>query len=126
MSQIKKAIIFGAVIAFFIMGLLTMQRSMPSHKEERIYKMIQPYSPYTLEKYAGGLAIVFKETGEKEKPSAQEVYHRIEELERTWGKNKLRIKGHDLHILGDNNQTIVKIFIESEEEQTWLQQYFGI
>jgi hypothetical protein len=123
---IKKGLIFGVLFAFLILGVLSMQRAMPEAKEARIYKEIKIYSPYTLEKRMGGLTIVDKRTGIKEKPSAAEVMHRLDELDKEWGKEHLKIEQNDLVILGDNNQTLVRIYIETQEERAFLNNFFGI
>lgn len=124
--SVKRGLIFGFLFAFLVVGFSTMQRSMPAAKERRIYDAIKPYIPYTLEKKVGGLAIVDNRTGDKEKPSAAEVMLRLDELEGKWGKTHLQIIGNDVHILGDNNQSIVKIFIETPEEHAFLKEFFGI
>lgn len=123
---IKKGLIFGVLFAFLILGVLSMQRAMPEAKEARIYKEIKIYSPYTLEKRMGGLTIVDKRTGIKEKPNAAEVMHRLDELDKEWGKEHLKIEQNDLVILGDNNQTLVRIYIETQEERAFLNNFFGI
>lgn len=122
----KKGILFGVVFAFLVMGILSMQRATPDHKNERMYKAVKVYSPYTLEKRIGGLTIVDKRDGRKEKPSAAEVLWRLDELDAAWGKEHLKVEGSDLIILGDNNQSITKIFIETKEERDFLQQFYGI
>jgi hypothetical protein len=122
----KKGLLFGFLFAFLVMGFVAMQRAMPEAKEERIYKAIKVYSPYKLEKRIGGLTIINKQTGIKEKPSAADVLHRVDELEKEWGKTHLRVQDSDLIVLGDNNQTIVKIFIETKKEREFLKRFYGI
>ncbi|MGB5966327.1 MAG: hypothetical protein WBG65_12480 [Sulfurimonadaceae bacterium] len=123
---VKKGLIFGLMFAFLVMGILAMQRAVPDTKNERMYKEIKVYSPYMLEKRMGGLTIVDKRDGTKEKPSAAEVLHRLDELDKEWGKDHLKIEKNDVVILGDNNQTIVKIFIETQEERAFLHNFFGL
>jgi hypothetical protein len=122
----KRGILFGFLFAFLVMGFVAMQRAMPEAKEDRIYKAIKVYSPYKLEKRIGGLTIINKQTGIKEKPSAADVLHRVDELEKEWGKTHLRVQDSDLIVLGDNNQTIVKIFIETKKEREFLKRFYGI
>ncbi|MBU1657599.1 hypothetical protein KKG72_00925 [bacterium] len=124
--NVKKGLIFGLLFAFLVMGILSMQRAVPEDKEKRIYQAIKVYSPYKLEKRMGGLSIVDNQTGEKEKPSAAEVLFRLDELDQAWGKSHLRVENNEVLILGDNNQTIVKIFIETPKEREFLKSFFGI
>ena len=124
--SIKKGLIYGVVFAFLVMGFIAMQRATPENKSERIYKEIKIYSPYMLEKRIGGLTIIDKRTGTKEKPNAAEVLHRMDELDKEWGKKHLKIEQNDLIILGENNQTIVKIFIETQEERAFLHNFYGL
>ena len=124
--SVKKGLFLGFLFAFLVLGFISMQRAMPEHKEDRIYKAIKVYSPYKLEKRIGGLTIINIQSGEKEKPSAADIYHRLDELDKAWGKSHLSVVNNDILILGDNNQTIVKIFIETEKERKFIQNFFGI
>mgnify|MGYP000005627309 CR=1 FL=1 len=122
----KKWLIFGVVFAAIIMGVLSMKRAMPDAKNERMYNEIKVYSPYMFEKRIGGLTIVDKRDGRKEKPSAAEVNLRMDELNKEWGATHLKVENSDLLIVGDNNQTIVKIFIETKEERAYLHNFYGL
>ncbi len=126
MKNAKKWLIFGVAFAAIIMGILSMNRAMPADKNERIFNEINVYSPYVFEKRLGGLTIVDKRDGRKEKPSAAEVHLRMDELNKEWGATHLRVENSDLIILGDNNQTIVKIFIETQEERAYLHNFYGL
>ncbi len=122
----RKLIVFGVFTVAILMGVLSMQRAMPDKKEARIYKEIQLYSPYKMEKRMGGLEILDKRDGRKEKPSNAEVFHRMDELEKEWGNKHLRIEGSNLYVIGENNQTITQIFIETPKEKEFLQTFYGI
>jgi len=124
--SIKKALIFGFFTAFLILGVLSMQRAMPAAKEERIYKAIKAYTPYVMEKRIGGLTIIDSRTGKKEKPSSQEVFLRMDELEKEWGKEHLRIEGNDLLIIDENNKTVAKIFFQTQKEREFVNRFYGI
>ncbi len=124
--NIKKGLLFGVIFAAIVLGFLAMQRATPEHKNERMYKAIKVYSPYTIEKRIGGLTIVDKRDGSKEKPSAAEVLHRLDELDREWGETHLRVENSDLIVTGDNNQTVVKIFIETQDERAFLHNFYGL
>ena len=122
----KQGMFIGVLFAFLIMGFVSMQRSMPNAKEGRIYKAIKVYSPYQLEKRMGGLTIVDSRDGRKEKPSASEVLFRLDELDKEWGGKHLKVVDTDVIVMGENNQSIVKIFIETPEERDWLKTFYGI
>ena len=124
--NVKQGLAAGAIFAFFVMGYISMKQAMPEAKEDRIYKAIKIYSPYKLEKRIGGLTIVNIQTGIKEKPQSADVLLRYDELDKQWGKIHLRVVNNDVIIVGDNNQTIVKIFIETEKERDFLKRFYGI
>ncbi|MDD3854567.1 MAG: hypothetical protein A3J96_07315 [Sulfurimonas sp. RIFOXYC2_FULL_36_7] len=124
--DVKKALIFGVIAASVVLGTLSMKRAMPDAKEDRIYEAIKVYSPYVLEKRVGGLEIIDKRNGQKEKPSAAEVFHRQDELDKKWGKEYLKVENNELIVMGENNQTITRIFIENESERKFLKRFFGI
>jgi len=125
MSLVKKVFVFSLFTAFLVMGFVSMKRAMPENKEERIYKAIKAYSPYYLEKRIGGLLIMNKKDDTKEKISAAEVLHRIDELDKKWAENHLSIEGSDVIVRKDDNTT-VKIFIETPKERAFLKSFFGI
>ena len=121
-----KGLMIGAVFAFFVMGFIAMKQAMPEHKEERIYQAIKIYSPYKLEKRMGGLTILNVQTGVKEKPESADVLHRYDELDKQWGKKHLRVENNDVVVMGENNQSVVKIFIETTKEREFLKRFYGI
>ncbi len=122
----KKGLFIGFLFAFLVMGYVSMQRAMPETKENRIYKAIRVYSPFKVEKRLGGLTIVDSRSGEKEKPSAGEFYHRLDEVEKEWGKSHLLIDTNDVVVIGDNNQSVVKIYLETEAERKFVKTFYGI
>lgn len=124
--NVKKALGLGSVFAFFIMGVIAIKQASPAHKEERIYKAISVYSPYKLEKRIGGLSIVDSRTGNKEEPSSADVMLRFDEVNEIWGKSHLKVQDGDVIVLGDNNQTVTKIFIENKKERSFLKTFYGI
>lgn len=124
--NMKKALIFGFFTAFLILGMLSMKRAMPEAKEDRIYTAIKVYSPYIVEKKVGGLTIIDKRNGEKESPSSQEFFHRVDELDKAWAKEHLKVENNEVLILGENNQTVARIFIETEKEREFVKKFYGI
>lgn len=126
MSLVKKVFIFALLVAFLVMGIVSMKRAMPEDKEERIYKAIKIYSPYQLEKRMGGLTILDSRDEEfKEKPSAAELLHRLDELDKEWAKEHLSIENNTLLITRENNST-VEVSIETPKERAFLKSFFGI
>ncbi len=125
-SLVKRVFIFGLLAGFLIMGIIAMDRAMPQNKEDRIYKAIKVYSPYSLEKRVGGLTILdSRDPEKKEKPSAAEVFLRLDELDKIWAKNHLSVENNDVIIRKDDNTT-VKIFIETPQERAFIKSFFGI
>ena len=124
--NVKKGLLAGIIFAAIVMGVLSMQRALPDQKNERMYKEITKYSPYYMEKTIGGLSIIDKRDGRKEKPSAADVMHRMDEVQKEWGREHLKVENSDLIILGENNQTLVKVFIQTEDERKFLQEFYGI
>jgi len=122
----KKGFFLGLLFAFFALGFIAIQKATPAAKADRIYKEIKVYSPYKFEKRMGGLTIVNTKTGEKEKPNAADALYRMDDLDQQWGKKHLKVVGNDVVVLGDNNQTVTKIFIETKKEREWLKKFFGI
>ena len=125
-SLVKRVLIFGLLAGFLIMGIIAMDRAMPEAKEERIYKAIKEHSPYYLEKRIGGLTILKKNDEDfKEKINAAEVLHRLDELDKKWAKTHLSVNNNDIVILQDDNST-VKIFMETPKERAFVKSFFGI
>ena len=125
MSLTKKVFFICLFLAFLIMGITTMQRALPETREQRIYNAIEAHSPYKLNKRLGGLTIVNTKTQEKEKPSAAEVLHRKDELDKKWAKTHLSIINNDV-VIKKNDNTTVKIFIQTQKEREFIKSFFGI
>lgn len=124
--NVKKGLFLGMLFAFFVLGFIAIQKATPDSKPHRIYKEIKIYSPYKFEKTIGGLAIVDMRTGTKEKPDAADVLYRMDELDQKWGNKHLKIVENDVVVLGDHNQTVSKIYIQTQKERDWLKKFFGI
>ncbi len=125
MSVTKRIFIFSLMFAFLAMGVISMQRAMPEGKEKRIYEAIESHSPFKLEKRVGGLSIISTKDDFKEKPSAAEVLHRKDELDKKWAKTHLSIVNNDVVIKKDDNST-VKIYIQNKKEREFIKSFFGI
>lgn len=124
-SLVKKVFIFVLLSGFLIMGIVSMKRAIPQQKEDRIYQAIKIHSPYTFEKRLGGLTIINTMNDTKEKPNASEVLHRIDELDKAWAKTHLSVENNNVIIKKDDNSS-VKIAIETPKEREFIKSFFGI
>ena len=122
----KRAVFIGMAIAFFMLGFLSLQRAMPEHKSERIYKEISVFSPYEFKKAIGGLHIVNTATGEKEKPDAASVMHRMDELQKEWGKKHLKLTKDAVIVYNDKGVEIKKIVFENQQEKEWVKKFYDL
>ena len=122
----KNLLIFAFFAIFMFLGITAMEDSLPSAKNERVYTILQKHMPYTLEKRVGGYSIVSKETGVKEKPPAKDLFLRLEQLEKQWGKDFLKLENSTLIILDKDKKEIEKIDLKSKEETIWVKEYFNL
>jgi hypothetical protein len=99
---------------------------MPEAKDDRIYKAIVVYSPYKFEKAIGGLHIVNTQTGEKEKPDAASVMHRMDELQKRWGHTHLKVTKDAVIILNDKGIEVTKIAFENPLERKWVEKFYNL
>jgi len=123
----KKILFIALSIGFLFFGVSAYLQSKPSPKNERLYKIIKQYSPYYLDKRFGGLQIMSKEDPSfKEKPDNMEVFHRLESLEKRWGKQHISIDNATLFIK-DNNGTVIKtIPLENQGEVHFVHSYYEL
>lgn len=121
----KKNLLLIAFFAIFMfLGIMALKDGMPAPKNERVYSLLQKHMPYTLEKRVGGYSIVSKETGVKEKPPAKDLFLRLEQLEKLWGKDFLKFDNDILIVLDKNKNEISKIELKTKEEKEWVKNYF--
>ena len=126
MGKFSKFLLPALMIGFFLFGLSAFIESKPSHKNSRIYKAVQQYSPYYFEKRFGGLEIRSKtDTEFKEKPSNMKVFEAFEQLERAWGQKHLAVKNGTL-LITDNNGTLHSLPIQNEDERRFIRNYYGV
>jgi len=118
--------IAGLTILFFVLGIQALQDAQPEDKNERIYKSLKAYMPYYLEKRIGGFQIMMKGSIEKETPPIKEVYIRLEQLEKGWGTEHLKIVNNDLIIMDKDKKEIGKITFHLKEEIIWTKKFFNI
>ncbi len=118
--------IIGLTILFFVLGFQALQDAQPQHHNKRIYKELKKYIPYYLEKRVGGFSILSKNDNIKEKPPIDQVFARLDQLEKGWGKDALKIINNDLIVMDNNGTQISKILLQTEEEKQWVKIFFGI
>ena len=122
----QKYLFMALGLGLILMSIIAFQEGKPTSKAP-IYKELKKYSPYYLEKRFGGLQIMSKTDKEfKEKPKNIELFRRLDYLEKSWGKNHLKIVENKLTIL-DNNKTVITIVpIKSKEDSNFLHSFYGI
>jgi len=127
MQKMSKYLLPALFLAFLLLGVNALIESKPSPKNARVYKTVQQFSPYTLEKRFGGLEIVNKEDPEfKEKPNNMTVFKEFERLEKAWGKTHLKLTDDTLLILDNNGTVVHKLPLQSKEETQFVHSYYGI
>lgn len=122
----KKLLLFAFFAMFMFLGIMALKDSMPEPKNERVYTILQKHMPYTLEKRVGGYSIVSNETGVKEKPPAKDLFGRLEQLEKLWGQEFLRLEESFLIILDKNKNEVSRLKLETIEEKAWVESYFEL
>lgn len=120
----KNLLIVAFFIIFMFLGINALKEGMPSEKNERVYTILQKYMPYEVEKRAGGFSIKSKITGIKEKPPAKDIFLRLEQLEKLWGKEFLKLDNNMLIILNENKKEVAKIELRTKDEKNWVVNYF--
>jgi len=122
----RKYLVIALSLGFALIAVNAFLGSKPSEKAP-IYNSIKPYSPYYLDKRFGGLQIMSKLDPQfKEKPDNMEVFHRLEFLEREWGKQHLKIENNQLIILDNNNSILATVPISTKEDRTFIHKFYGI
>ena len=123
----KKYLPIALLIGFILFGLSAFFQSKPSSKNERVYKTVQKYSPYYMDKRFGGLTIMNKEDPEfKEKPNNMTLFKEFERLEKAWGKTHLKLESNTLIILDNNGSEQGTLPLQTKEELDFAQQFYGL
>ena len=127
MSSLKKYLPLALVLGFFVFGLDAFFQSRPDAKNERVYKTVQQYSPYYLDKRFGGLQIMSKEDPDfKEKPTNMTLFNEFSRLEKEWAKTHLKLDNSNLIILDNNSTQISSLPLHTIEELDFVHNYYGI
>lgn len=124
-KRVSNLLLAGFFIGFFFIGYIAFNDSMPEDKNKRVYELIKPHLPYTVDPSMSGFSIKYKITGEKESPPASEVLKRVDELDKQWGIDHLRLTGQKLEILDKNKKVIAIIVLQSAEEMAWVKKFYN-
>lgn len=127
MKFMKKILPIIVIFAFLLFGLDTFLQSRPDQKNERVYKTIQTYSPYYLDKRFGGLQILSKENADfKEKPTNASLFREFSRLEKEWGKQHLKVENNTLIIFDNTQSQQFSLPLQSKDEREFILNYYGL
>jgi hypothetical protein len=122
----KNYLFIALSIGLSLLAFMAFQQAKPLPKAP-IYKEVQKYSPYYIDKRFGGLQIMSKEDTEfKEKPTNMEFFHRLEFLEKNWGKKHLTIDENRVIVKDNNGSQIATIDILHSEDRNFIHTFYGI
>ena len=122
----KKLLLFAFFAMFMFLGIMALKEGMPTPKNERVYEVLQKHIPYTLEKRVGGYSIVSKDTQVKEKPPAKDLFLRLEQLEKLWATDFLKLDNDILIVLDKDKKELARIELKTQEEKDWVKTYFNL
>ena len=122
----KKLLLFAFFAIFMFLGIMALKEGMPTPKNERVYSILQKHMPYTLEKRVGGYSIVSKDTQVKEKPPAKDLFLRLEQLEKLWATDFLKLDNDILIVLDKDKKELARIELKTQEEKDWVKTYFNL
>jgi len=127
MDSLKKYLPAALFLGFLVFGLDALIQSKPSAKNARVYKTVQQFSPYYIDKRFGGLEIKNREDASfKEKPNNTTFFKEFERLEKAWGKKHLKMQ-NDLLVITDNNGTVIHTLpLQTKDEAEFIHTYYGI
>ena len=127
MHSLKKYLPIALLLGFFLFGLDAFFQSKPGAKNERVYKTVQQYSPYYMDKRFGGLQIMSKEDPDfKEKPTNMTLFKEFSRLEKEWAKTHLKLENSMLIILDNNGTQLSSLLLQNIEELDFVHEYYGI
>jgi hypothetical protein len=121
----KNHLVLILAVLFFGFGILSMIDSAPP-KKEKIYTELEKYLPYQIEKRVGGFTIIFKDTGEKVKPTNKEFFEKVQTIDTFWAQKHLKLQGGFVEVLDDNKNIIAKLKLANPAEKSFVENYFGV
>ena len=122
----KKYLFPALTIALTFMAIMAFQQARPTPKAP-IYKEVQKYSPYYIDKRFGGLQLMSKtDESFKEKPTNMEVFHRLEYLEKEWAKTHLKLLKNKLIVVDNNGTEVTTFAVSSNEDKKFIHSFYGI
>lgn len=123
----KNYLLIALSFGFTLILFTAFQEAKPTSKDAPIYKEIKNYSPYYVDKRFGGLQIMSKTDEDfKEKPTNMEVFHRLDALEKAWGKEHLKLQENQLLVLDENGSEITKLSITTQQDSQFIHHFYGI
>ncbi len=123
----KKYLLIALSLGFAVVAFTAFQKAKPVAKNAPIYQEIKNYSPYYIDKRFGGLQIMSKvDEAFKEKPTNMEVFHRLDALEKAWGKEHLKVVNSELVIIDKGGKELAKLPITTQEDSNFLHNFYGI
>jgi len=122
----SKILPFALAAGLLFFGIEAYREAKPEYRDKRVYNELKPFIPYKIEKRLGGLSITSTQNDIKEKPPAAQVYHRLDQLEKLWGKTHLRLEEKTLIVLDDNNKTVKTITLQNSSEMGYVKNFFGL
>ena len=125
-NSMQKYLFVALSIGILLMAIMAFEQGKPTPKAP-IYLEIKKFSPYYLEKRFGGLQIMSKKDEKfKEKPDNVELFHRLDFLEKEWGKKHLKIVDNKIIVLDDNGSETAKLPLSTEENAQFAHSFYGI
>ena len=127
MNSFKKYLPIAFALGFLLFGLDAFFQAKPQAKNKRVYKTVQKYSPYYIDKRFGGLQIMSKEDPKfKEKPNNMTFFKEFSRLEKEWGQIHMKIEQSTLVIKDNNGTEVAKLSLQNKEELDFAHSYYGL
>jgi len=127
MNSFKKYLPIALALGFLLFGLDAFFQAKPQAKNKRVYKIVQKYSPYYIDKRFGGLQIMSKEDPNfKEKPNNMTFFKEFSRLEKEWAKTHMKIVQNTLTITDNNGTEVTKLSLQTKEELAFVHSYYGL